>query len=80
MKATENFRKNLQRVLSARHLSQRKVAKDARLSYPYLNRILRGKATPAIDICDVISDAVGLSLGDLLSSPREFIKKHNGSA
>lgn len=75
MNATINFRKNLRTAMRKRGLSQRKIAEKADLSYPYVNRILRGRATPAIDICDTLADALGLSLNQMLRRPQEFAKE-----
>ncbi len=73
-KATANFRKNLQALLTARGVTQRALAKRAGISYPYVNRILRDKATPAIDICDTLADACGCSLNQMIMPPATFAK------
>lgn len=75
MFATTNFRKNLRLVLQTRKISQRRIAKTAKISYPYVNRILQGTVTPAMDICDGLADAVGVKLTDLLMSPKDFARE-----
>lgn len=74
MFATRNFRTNLRYLLEERGISQREVATRAEVSYPYVNRILQGKVTPAIDICDSLADAVGMELPQMLLHPRVFAR------
>ena len=76
VRAIENFRANLAVAMKDRKLSQRGLAGKAKMSYPYVNRILRGLVTPSIKVCDDIADAVGIPLRSFLESPREF--KRNG--
>lgn len=70
--ATEHFRANLKTAMTARGISQREIADRAQMGYPHVNRILRGKTVPGLDICDHLADAIGLDLTYLLQSPRKF--------
>ena len=73
MAATLNFRRNLQTAIDANWGgNQTRVALAAGVSRPYLNRVLKGKTTPAIDQCERLAKAAGFPLVALLGSPEEF--------
>jgi transcriptional regulator with XRE-family HTH domain len=46
---------------------QEQIAKAAGISRVFLNRILRGKAVPSLDIAESIAVASGLSLSDAIT-------------
>ena len=65
--ATQNFRRNLARELMNRGLSQRELAQKAKITFPYVNRLLTGKAkNPSVDLCEQIAKALGLKLVDMI--------------
>lgn len=73
--ATDNFRKNLRTLLNAKGISQRAIGEKSGISYPYVNRILQGTVTPALDICDALADAASVPLNEMVLPPREFERK-----
>lgn len=80
MKASSNFRANLRKAVAAAGVSQRELANDANVSYPYVNRVLNEHVTdPSIDHCEKLAAALGYSLADMLVSPREF-KAHKADS
>lgn len=74
MATPDNFRSNLRASIDARETTQRDVAARANVSYPYLNRILRGKTQPTLPQCERIAAAIGVPLLHLLDSPKKFKK------
>ncbi len=65
--ATQIFRRNLAREIETRGLSQRDLAKKAKITVPYVNRLLTGKATnPSVDLCERIAKVLGLKLHDMI--------------
>lgn len=75
MFATKNFRENLRLAMKSEGITQREMAKRVRVSYPFVNRILKGKTTPDLDLCDKLAERVGFSLDVLLLPPREFSRR-----
>lgn len=73
VRAMKNFRRNLRTELEDRGISQRDLADLAGISYPYVNRILQDKADPSVPICEQIAGALGLTLIDLLTNPRDRV-------
>jgi transcriptional regulator with XRE-family HTH domain len=55
----------LERLLRARSRSQYSLAKQTKLSTTYLNRIARGKVSPGWKVILLITDALGVNLGEL---------------
>lgn len=76
MAALENFRTNLRLAMDAKKISQRSLAASAKMSYPYVNRILQGKVEPSLTQCEKISETLGLSFQDLLDEPEVFEKRY----
>jgi len=72
VKALENFRENVRTAMTELSLTQDVLADRARISRPYLNRVLAGKQEPSITVCDKISDALSVSFALLLSTPQAF--------
>lgn len=72
MAAIDNFRTNLRHAMKILEISQRDLAKHAQTGYPYLNRILKGKADPSLPMCDRLAEATGYTLECLIQSPSEF--------
>lgn len=70
--AEKHFRTNMKTAMDARGVSQRALAKKMRTSHPYVNRVLSGEHTPAIDQCEKISNALGYELRDMLLEPKIF--------
>jgi len=68
----ENFRNNLRAAMLARHLTQRQLASDTGISHPHINRILVGKASPTLPICETLADHLGFELRELLMTPSQF--------
>ena len=66
VKAIKTFRRSLRQHMKVKGISQRELASKAKLSYPYLNRILKAKADPSLTICDNIADALGVNLAELI--------------
>lgn len=75
MREFERFRLNLDAAMEATGTSQRTLAALVGVSYPHLNRILRGKAVPSISLCGELAGAAGYTLQELLDDPREFAKR-----
>jgi transcriptional regulator with XRE-family HTH domain len=73
--ASVNFRQNLRRVMIARRISQRALAKKSKTSYPYVNRVLQGRTEPTVRNGEKLAEAIGVSLPDLLADPDVFEKK-----
>lgn len=67
VKATKKFRHKLRQEMKAKGISQRDLASKAKLSYPYVNRILKNKADPSLNVCDAIADALGIELTEMLT-------------
>ena len=74
VQAVQNFRTNVRVAMSARGWSQERLAHEAELSRPFLNRVLQGKQEPSLEVCDRIADALHSELAALLSSPKKFLK------
>ena len=74
MQAVKNFRINVRVAMARAKLSQGALAEKAEVSRPYLNRILKEKQDPSLDVCDRIADALKMPIGDLVASPRKFLK------
>jgi transcriptional regulator with XRE-family HTH domain len=70
--AADNFRLNLKTAIDVGNLSQNDVAVAARVSRPYVNRVLQGKTVPSIEQCDRLAKAVGFPLIALLADPVAF--------
>jgi transcriptional regulator with XRE-family HTH domain len=67
-----NFRTNVSRIMSERGLSYRDAAELAGMGYPFLHRIMTGKANPSIEVADKLADALGVKLTDLLEDPQKL--------
>ena len=67
-----NFRKNLRRSLKEQGLSLRVAADLTGISYAYLHRILSSKASPSVDVCEQIADALEFELSDMLRENSEI--------
>ena len=76
MKYFNNFRSNVRFVMVDSGVSQRSLAKEAGLSYPYVNRILQGTVNPSIYVCENIANALGREFVDLLQKPKDFQKNY----
>jgi transcriptional regulator with XRE-family HTH domain len=74
VQAVQNFRHNVRLAMAARQLSQEGLAHTAKLSRPFLNRVLQGKQEPSMEVCDRIADALKTPLAELISSPKKFLK------
>ncbi len=66
VQATDTFRENLRQMMESRDISQRDLAEMAKTGYPNLNRVLQGKQNVTLELADRISDALGISLTELL--------------
>jgi len=70
--APEYFRENLRRYLAEPHApSQRSLAAEAGIHFTHLNRILHGTVSPTIEMAQKISDAIGVTLDELVSAPKK---------
>jgi len=47
---------------------QKIIAKKAGISRTFLNRVLRGRAIPSLEIAENIANAAGLSLSEAITS------------
>lgn len=47
-------------------LSQRQLAVKAEVAYPFLNRIIKGKAVPSLTVAERIAHATGRTLAEAL--------------
>lgn len=74
VQAVQNFRVNVRVAMARAGMSQGSLAEKAKVSRPYLNRVLKDKQDPSLEVCDRIADALKLSVGDLLATPRKFLK------
>lgn len=74
MDSLKNFRVNVAIAMRAKGMSYRALAEAAGMGYPFLNRIVTGKANPSIDVADKLADALGVQLSQLLeeSPPRKI--------
>lgn len=70
---TRNFAANLA-ALCAEHGEVQRIATKADITRVYLSKIIHGRATPTIEVASKIAEALGLPLGELLKSPRQFKK------
>jgi transcriptional regulator with XRE-family HTH domain len=71
VQSLNHFRTNLRALMAEREFTQRSIAEKAETSYAYINRVLTGKAHPALDFCDRIADALGVPLTDMLGKPKD---------
>lgn len=62
MKEVKHFRDNLSWFLEEFGISQRVFAERVGISYPNLNRILKGHAVPGLDTCETIASACSQSI------------------
>ena len=60
------FRVNLRAAIDAEGLSLRDAADRCGITFAYLHRILSGKVSPSLEICDKIADAMKIELPDML--------------
>jgi transcriptional regulator with XRE-family HTH domain len=74
VQAVQNFRANVRSAMASLGWSQDKLATEAELSRPFLNRVLQGRQEPSLEVCDRIADALHSDLSELLGSPRQFLK------
>ena len=74
VQAMHNFQRNLRSAMKLAGLSQRMMAEKAGFSYPYVNRVLQGKAEPTLPVCDAFADALGVELSELISDPKRRSK------
>lgn len=66
--ATQKFRRNLAREMKSRDLTQREFATMAKVTYPYVNRILTGKSfRPSLDMVEQFAKALGMQVADLIA-------------
>lgn len=75
MKASKTFRRHLRHQMKERGISQRELAIKAKLSYPYINRILQAKADPSLKICDRIADALGVRLSEMIEGELQAVSR-----
>ena len=66
MDSLQHFRDNVKAAMQERGMSYRALAEAAGMGYPFINRIVTGKANPSIDVADKLADALGIPLSDLL--------------
>ncbi len=71
---TNNFRENMRTAIVLKATSQRAIAGNAEMSYPYVNRVLQGRAVPSLNVCGKLAKEVGFTVSELLLPPREFKK------
>jgi len=57
----------LRQLRQARRLTQEALAERAGLSYKFIGEVERGRGNPTLTTLVSISDALGVSLGDLLA-------------
>lgn len=74
MPAIQNFRTNLETALGLAGMSQRELARQAGVSFTYVNRILRGKTEPTLPQCERLAATAGHDLPDLLADPKKFLR------
>jgi transcriptional regulator with XRE-family HTH domain len=70
MNTTDNFRLRLRAAMLEKKLSQREVARKAATSYAGLNRILRGKQVPTLELAYRLAAAIGVSLSSLTNGKK----------
>jgi len=73
----KNLRVNLSRILAARGISQRKLAKIMGISHPYISRIIAGQAIPTLAFVEKIADGLGIDARVILRNARKSGKKSN---
>ncbi len=73
--AAKNFRENLRVAMKNEGISQRDMGKLCGVSYPFVNRVLTGKAVPDLDMCDTFAKSVGYSTDVMLLAPKEFRRR-----
>lgn len=72
MAARDNFRTNLATAITARRLRKLRLANDARIARPHLDRVLKGEVDPGLDTSERLAVAAGFTLSSLLESPEIF--------
>lgn len=72
MQELSNFRENLKTALAAKNITQGQLAERARVTRPYLNRVISGKQEPTLPKCGSLADAIGCPLRDMLLPPDVF--------
>lgn len=65
MNAINKFRDNIRNALDEQGLSLRAGATKCGITYAYLHRILAGQASPSLEVCDQIADALEIELPNL---------------
>ncbi|MDE2102412.1 MAG: helix-turn-helix domain-containing protein [Patescibacteria group bacterium] len=70
---TENFRRNVL-SLCTEHGAIQRIADDAKITRPYLSKMLHGRATPSMDVAAAIAKALAIPLSELLQSPEKFMR------
>jgi transcriptional regulator with XRE-family HTH domain len=54
--------------MKSRDLTQREFARMAKVTYPYVNRILTGKSfRPSLDMVEQFAKALGMQVADLIA-------------
>jgi transcriptional regulator with XRE-family HTH domain len=60
--------RNVRQLRQARGLTQEQLAVDSRIDLTYVGGIERGKRNPSLDVMVRISEALGVSLVELLGN------------
>lgn len=71
MDSNAMFRRNLATVLKDRGLSRRRAAPLCRVNYVHLQKVISGKVSPSLDVCDRIATGLGLTLSGMIEEPAE---------
>lgn len=58
----------LRRLREARGLSQEELAHDAQTGQPYISLLEAGKHSPSLATMDLVADALGVALVDLIEA------------
>lgn len=73
--AEDTFRDRLSEFLALEGApSQRQIAADAHMHYVHLNKIIKGKIVPGIDMADRICRAIGSYLDEFIDDQFEVSK------
>lgn len=69
----QHFRDNVKSLCAERGMVAQ-LAKNAKISRPYLSDIMRGESVPSLDVAINIARALGVAVDTLILPPKKFSK------
>ena len=75
MAIIDNFVSNLRRACDQSGLSQSRLAELSGVHYVTVSRILNGKISPSVEICERLAKAAGMRADTAFLQPEEVLPK-----